>query len=259
MTKAPADAGRMTLLRPKDAATKFGVTVGTLRQWEADGVITSVRTHGKHRRFPDTILEQACGRKQRFVYCRVSSSKQKDDLTRQVQLFKETHPQHQVITDIGSGLNFKRKGLLRLVDAVLQGTVEEIVVAHRDRLCRFAFELFDWLCTRHDTKLVVQNKETQSASEELSEDLMAIVHVFSCRHHGLRRYSGKMSKGKAASDAASGGGTEEVDDCSETDLQCRPEIGEKRKSQAQPETEKTGRDSSPKRQRLSANHERDAC
>jgi hypothetical protein len=78
--------------------------------------------------------------------------------------------------------------MLRLVDEILRGGVEEIVVSHKDRLCRFAFELFQWVCDQNNTSLVVQDQDIRSAEQELSEDLMAIVHVFSCRHHGMRRY-----------------------------------------------------------------------
>jgi len=183
-------------LRPVDAAKQFGVSSGTLRRWEREGRITSIRTHGNHRRYDDQELTEAAtseppAERKRYFYCRVSSSKQKDDLERQKQSSKETHPDHEVIADIGSGLNFKRKGLLRLVDEVLRGSVEEIVVSHRDRLCRFAFELIEHLCRRGDTRLVVKDQEIHSAESELSEDLMSIVHVFSCRHHGMRRYSQK--------------------------------------------------------------------
>ena len=75
-----------------------------------------------------------------------------------------------------------------MVDEVMRGDVEEIVVSHKDRLCRFAFELLEWICRKHNTALVVKDQEIRSAEQELSEDLMAIVHVFSCRHHGMRRY-----------------------------------------------------------------------
>ena len=185
------------LHRPTDVARHLGVSVNTLRRWEREGRIQSVRTRGNHRRFfegaftdPVPSPAGASGTtRQRYAYCRVSSSKQKDDLERQIQSAQEAHPNHTIITDIGSGLNFKRKGLLRMVEHVMQGGVEEIVVSHKDRLCRFAFELLEWICRKHDTALVVKDHDIRSAEQELSEDLMAIVHVFSCRHHGMRRYT----------------------------------------------------------------------
>jgi len=195
----------MPLLRPGDAAKKLGVSCNTLRRWESEGRISAVRTQGNHRRFDEnvvpgrptiTIDRHDNGRRKHYAYCRVSSSKQKDDLERQVKSFQETHPEHEVISDIGSGLNFKRKGFLRMVDDIMRGLVEEVVVSHRDRLCRFAYELFEWICQKHGTTLVVKNQLIRSAEQELSEDLMAIVHVFSCRHHGLRRYTKKHHTNK---------------------------------------------------------------
>ena len=180
----------MSLNRPKDVATKFGCSIVTLRRWEAEGKLTSVRTHGNHRRYIDPSInssEPPVIERKHYAYCRVSSSKQKDDLERQKQAMQETHPDHEIITDIGSGLNFKRKGLLRLVDSILRGHVKEVVIAHRDRLCRFGFELLQWLCDRSNTDLVVKNQEVRTASEELSDDLMAIVHVISfVSSEGLR-------------------------------------------------------------------------
>ena len=182
-------------LRPIDAAKQLGVSTATLRRWEREGKIHASRTYGNQRRYDEEQFTSASSPnepiRKRYAYCRVSSSKQKDDLKRQQQSFKETHPTHEIITDIGSGLNFKRKGLLRLVDETLRGGVEEIVVSHRDRMCRFAFEFIEWLCNRSDTRLVVKDQEIRSAELELSEDLMAIVHVFSCRHHEMRRYNKK--------------------------------------------------------------------
>ena len=96
-----------------------------------------------------------------------------------------------------------------MVEHVMRGDVEEIVVSHKDRLCRFAFEFIDWICRRHGTTLVVKDQDIRSAEKELSEDLMAIVHVFSCRHHGMRRYTShngskdpSSSHGGASTDAA---------------------------------------------------------
>ena len=128
---------------------------------------------------------------------------------------QEAYPTHEVITDIGSGLNFKRKGLLRMVDDVMRGTVKEIVVSHRDRLCRFAFELIEHLCRRNGTRLVVKDQEIHSAEQELSEDLMAIVHVFSCRHHGMRRYQKKGTSQEAQSSSQTEDQSKEQEDCSD--------------------------------------------
>jgi hypothetical protein len=110
------------------------------------------------------------------VYCRVSSAKQSDDLQRQVEHMRAQFPGHRVITDVGSGINFKRKGLPTLLGEAQRGRVRQVVVAHRDRLCRFAFDLVEWILTQGGATLLVQHGK-QDLQHEFSEDLMAIVHV----------------------------------------------------------------------------------
>ncbi|BDT14880.1 transposase [Limnospira platensis NIES-39] len=93
-----------------------------------------------------------------------------------------------IIKDIGSGLNYKRKGLLSLLGQVLSGNVREVVVSHQDRLVRFGFDLIEWFCQQQNCQLVVLNKRDLSPEPEMVEDILAIVHVFSCRWYGLRKY-----------------------------------------------------------------------
>ncbi|CAN0517844.1 unnamed protein product, partial [Ectocarpus sp. 8 AP-2014] len=172
--------------------------------------------------------------RRRIAYCRVSSSKQKDDLGRQVQSFQETHPEHEIVKDIGSGINFKRKGLLRVVDAILQGHVEEIVIAHRDRLCRFAFDFLEWICKRGNTRIVVQDKVIRSSEQELTEDLVAIIHVFSCKLHGSRRYKNKGTQDTSQTRKGAGESTSGVVELRTKDLQRSSEARQGQEGQAQP-------------------------
>ena len=191
---------------------KYGVAKTSARRWRIAGLLRSIQTPGGHHRylFDDIVaIRHRTTTGRRIAYCRVSSSKQKDDLCRQVESFKETHPEHEIIKDIGSGINFKRKGLLRMFDAVLEGRVEEVVIAHRDRLCRFAFDFLEWICKRGNTRIVVQDQVILSFEQELTEDLVAIIHVFSCKLHGSRRYKNKGKKDtsqttKGAGESASG-------------------------------------------------------
>ena len=113
-------------------------------------------------------------------------------------------PSHQIIRDIGSGINFKRKGLLQILDLAYRGALEEVVVAHRDRLCRFAFDLVEWLLRERGVRLVVLDPtDASSPSAELADDLLAIVQVFSCRVNGRRKYRrDKGIKGSATADCA---------------------------------------------------------
>ena len=126
----------------------------------------------------------------KFFYCRVSSKKQEGDLERQVSLAKEQYPKHNIIKDVGSGLNWKRKGLRKLLKEAHNGKVSEVIIFHKDRLCRFGFEILEYFFALNGVSLMVHDSGEQSATEqELAEDLLSIVHVFSARQHGRRGYN----------------------------------------------------------------------
>jgi len=109
---------------------------------------------------------------------------------------RDRYPAHELIEDIGSGLNFKRKGFNALLELILSGDVEEIIVAHKDRLCRFGFEMLQSIASKNNCKLLVINDVDMSSEAELVSDLLSIVHVFSCRIDGLKKYSDKIKKDK---------------------------------------------------------------
>ena len=123
-----------------------------------------------------------------ICYCRVSSPKQRDDLQRQVVFMRERYPDARVVTDVGGGLNFQRKGLVALLERLHRGDKLRIVVAHRDRLARFGFDLIRWMAEQNGGEIVVLGNTDYSPQQELTEDILAILHTFSCRLHGLRRY-----------------------------------------------------------------------
>jgi hypothetical protein len=125
------------------------------------------------------------------------SNYQKSDLEQQVQVLNEAFPQAKVFQDIGSGLNFKRQGFVSLLQRIYKGDVEQVVVTYKDRLCRFGFELFEWILKQHNTKLLVLNESfdtNQSVSNELAEDLIAVTNYFVARNNGLR--SAKYKKAR---------------------------------------------------------------
>ncbi len=99
-----------------------------------------------------------------------------------------------LVFEVGSGLNYKRKGLLSILGQVLSGDVKEVVVCHKDRLVRFGLDLIEWLCQQKDCQLVVLNRSDLSPEREMVEDILAIVHVFSCRLYGLRKYKSAIKK-----------------------------------------------------------------
>ena len=182
------------MLTSKKACEKLGVHPNTLRKWADNGQIKYIRTPAKQRLYDvNDFLSKSIGRN-KIVYCRVSSRNRKDDLQSQTKYMREQFPRHECIEDIGSGLNFKRKGFRTLLERIMCGNVEEVVVAYKDRLCRFGFELLEQVANKHNTKLVVLNKIELSPEDELVKDLLAIIHVFSCRLYGLRKYSHKIKK-----------------------------------------------------------------
>ena len=207
----------------QQASKHFGVCGKTLRRWHELGYITARRTPGNQRiydinsirRFQDqkeastetNILGRQPHVNHNFIYARVSSAKQQGDLERQIQTLTQEYSGFQVISDIGSGINFKRPGLQKLIKCCLDRNVGSVVVAHRDRLCRIAFDFFEFLFRTLGVKLVVHGKDNGETSEqsELGEDLMAIVHVFSARHYGNRRYG--KTKDQKRKEGQSGSGS----------------------------------------------------
>jgi predicted site-specific integrase-resolvase len=121
-----------------------------------------------------------------------------DDLSRQINYIKSQRPEYtsyKFVSDVASGINFKRKGLSTILDLCLQGLVGEIVVAHKDRLSRFGFDLLELIVSKcGGTIVVLNNQGNKSSEQELSEDLLSIVHIYSCRQMGKRSYRSKCNQ-----------------------------------------------------------------
>jgi predicted site-specific integrase-resolvase len=134
-------------------------------------------------------------KRKKICYARVSSRGQKSDLQNQIALLKTKFPKAEVISDYGSGLNFKRKGLQQILDLAHKGELEEIVVTYKDRLCRFGFELIEYIIkTQSNAKIVVLCDISTSKESELSADLLSIITVFSARMYGLRKYKKQIQE-----------------------------------------------------------------
>jgi putative resolvase len=214
-------------LKPQDVSKLLNLTPTTLINWENEGRITCIRTKGGHRRyllssiverFPD--LKPAPIRR-KICYGRVSTASQKDDLSRQLDFFRSHYRDYECLSDIGSGINFKRKNFKAILDCAIKGNLEELVVTHRDRLCRFGFELIEGIVEgQSNGKIVVLDKEETSPEVELTRDLLAIITVFSSRLYGLRSHKIKkaisnaqnesLSDGERKSSAITGDGTVSV-------------------------------------------------
>ena len=122
-------------------------------------------------------------------YCRVSGKGQSDDLASQISYLQKHYPDAEIIKDYGSGINFKRRGLLSLLERILRGDKLRVIVAHRDRLARFGSEVIQFLVEQNGGEVVVLDETIYGSSEEeLTADLLEILHVFSCRLSGLRKY-----------------------------------------------------------------------
>ncbi len=136
-----------------------------------------------------------------MLYARVSSRKQQDDLERQIRYLRSKEPNAKLISDIASGLNFQRKGLKTILERCLQGDKLTVVVAHRDRLARFGFELIEWLIERNGGQIVVLSKSAHASStDELVQDLLAVLSVFAARMPGLRKYRDEIAQDQTLSD-----------------------------------------------------------
>ena len=191
-------------VRISEAARMLGVTVDTLRRWEAAGKIEVERTPGGHRRHDVDRLRGIArhrppdlSKRLTIGYARVSSHEQKDDLKRQAAVLSEFCARqgwvHEVIEDLGSGLNYDKKGLRLLVKRICSGEVGRLVVTHKDRLLRFGSELVFALCEQFGTEVVIINRsEDTSYEEDLVQDVLEIITVFAARLYGSRSHKNKQ-------------------------------------------------------------------
>ncbi|MGE5655182.1 MAG: IS607 family transposase [Actinomycetota bacterium] len=172
-----------------------GVSVDTIRRWENEGKIKSVRTNGGHRRYRlADFVEQKLGKT--LAYARVSSQDQKHDLDRQEAVLssycQSNGWNYEVIRDLGSGMNYRKKGLNKLLAAILEGDVARLVITHKDRLLRFGSELIFAVCEYHDIEVIILNKKEDATFEEdLASDVLEIITVFSARLYGSRSSKNK--------------------------------------------------------------------
>jgi len=198
----------------REACKILSVSDKTLRNWDAAGKIQVVRTPTNHRRYDiDSFFKSGIDNRYTALYCRVSSPKQRGDLDRQIDYLQGLHPQGQSFKDIGGGLNFKRKGLLTLLGQVMSGDVKQVVVCHQDRLARFGVDLIRWVCEQNDCQLVVLSRTDLSPERELVEDILAILHCFSCRLYGLRKYKSTIKEDPSIPGTEASGTVDEVDIC----------------------------------------------
>lgn len=174
----------------------LGVSAQTLRNWDKNGKLHPHHTSSNgYRYYSHEQLNQVMNIKPNLNrkiigYCRVSSNKQKDDLQRQIEnmklyLMAQGKP-FEIISDIGSGINYKKKGLRELIKLITQNQVEKVVVLYKDRLLRFEFELVEYIASLYNCEIEIIDSTEKSEQQELVEDLVQIITVFSCKLQGKR-------------------------------------------------------------------------
>ena len=176
----------------------LGVTAQTLRNWDKEGKLKPAYTKNNGYRYysEEDVLsytkERDTKKERKLVgYVRVSSKKQEDDLNRQKEnlesYLKQTNQEYEIVSDIGSGINYNKPGLKKLIEKINKKEVDEIVVLYKDRLLRYGFELIEYFASLNNVKIRVLDKTNQTEDDELVEDLVQIITEFSCKIQGKRK------------------------------------------------------------------------
>lgn len=177
----------------KEACEILGIHYHTLYRLAKKGDISTVKIgrqqmYNIEKYLRDNKIEK--NKKRSICYCRVSSQKQKEDLKRQIDYMKNKYPTYEIISDIGSGLNFGRKGLNEIIESAIKGEIGIVVISYKDRLARFGYELIEKLIKDYSNgEIKIENKkEEETPTEEISKDIIAIMNVYVAKMNGLRKY-----------------------------------------------------------------------
>ena len=175
----------------KETEKRLGVCRKTLQTWSKQGKIKYIRTDGGWRKYDllGYLKENNLNERIKICYCRVSSYGQKEDLDRQAAYLSEKFPNHTIIKDIGSGINFKRKGLLKIIELAISNELAELVISYKDRLCRIGYELIEFILAKYsNTKIIIENSEFKTPEHDITKDLLEILTVYSSKLYGSRSY-----------------------------------------------------------------------
>ena len=199
------NTSNITNYKPGDFAELLGVSVKTLQRWDREGILKANRTPTDRRFYTYDQYLQFKGIKtekdnrQTVIYARVSTRNQKEDLQNQVTFLRQFCNAKGMIVDqcieeYGSGLSYNRKKWNQLLEEVMEQKIKTIVVTHQDRFIRFGYDWFERFCEKFHTMIVIVNNEELSPQEELVQDMLSILHVFSCRLYGLRKYKNQIKR-----------------------------------------------------------------
>lgn len=195
-----------------DFAKRISVNPKTLIYWDNNNILKANRTKTKRRYYTEYQALDWLGitesniNKNTIAYCRVSTKNQKDDLKNQIEYIKNYAVINgisldSIYEDYGSALNYNRKYFNEILTLVEEGKISKIIITHKDRLVRFGFEWFDSFCNKHGVDILILNNTTKDIHSELVEDMLSIIHVFSCKLYGLRNYKRKTKLEKVVEDA----------------------------------------------------------
>lgn len=182
-------------ISPKEASKILGVHWQTLRNWDRNGLIDTIRSTGGKRFYnvkkyiENNDIKQKDKPRRNICYCRVSSTNQRSDLENQIEYMKNKYPTYEIISDIASGLNFNRPGLNKIIKYALDSEINELIIAYKDRLARFGFDLINTIIRESSNgRIIILNSSDDSPQEELTKDLVSIINVFSAKLNGMRKY-----------------------------------------------------------------------
>ena len=183
----------------REAVRILDVHYNTIFNMTKEGRIEYVKVGSKFKYNIDKYMRENSMEKEdkkNICYCRVSSIKQADELKKQKDYMKEKYPDYEIITDIGSGLNFNRKGLEKILILALEGKIREIRVTYKDRLARFGYELIEWLVTKNSNgKIIIENNEEPvTPQEEIVKDMSSIMKVYEDKIHRLKKFMKEIKK-----------------------------------------------------------------
>lgn len=189
--------------KSKEFAELLNVLVITLQRWDNDGKLKAFRTPTNRRYYTYeqyleyTGIHKETDSRKIVIYTRVSTSNQKDDLKNQVEFLRQYANAKgmivdEVIEDYGSGLNYNRKKWNRLIDRCMTNEISTIIITHKDRFIRFGYDWFESFLAKFNVEIIVVNNESLSPQEELVQDIISILHIFSYRIYGLRKYKKKI-------------------------------------------------------------------
>lgn len=189
----------MEYVKRKEVLRTLGICYKTLYKMAEEGEIETIKIgHNKLYNLKKYMRERKImfEKKKDICYCRVSSNKQKEDLKRQIEYMEEKYPKHEIINDIGSGINMKRKGLKKIMKMAISGEINELVIAYKDRLARFGYEMIEWLIEEYSNgKIKVINKEEErTPNEEMTEDIISIMNIYVAKVNGLRKYKKEIKE-----------------------------------------------------------------